>query len=73
MKRIVILFSALALVSIPAFAADKKIERLWKSKCSSCHGMDGKGNGPAGVGAPANRGADEAKVQIGRASCRERV
>jgi mono/diheme cytochrome c family protein len=21
---------------------DKKIERLWKSKCSSCHGMDGK-------------------------------
>jgi len=27
--------------------------------CASCHGMDGKGNGPAGVGAPANRGADE--------------
>ena len=26
-----------------ALAADKKIERLWKSKCSSCHGMDGKG------------------------------
>lgn len=22
---------------------DKKIERLWKSKCSSCHGQDGKG------------------------------
>lgn len=42
MKRIVILFSALALVSIPAFAADKKIERLWKAKCSSCHGVDGK-------------------------------
>ena len=21
---------------------DKKIERLWKSKCSSCHGQDGK-------------------------------
>lgn len=26
-----------------ALAADKKIERLWKSKCSGCHGMDGKG------------------------------
>lgn len=26
-----------------ALAADKKVERLWKSKCSSCHGMDGKG------------------------------
>ena len=26
-----------------AFGADKKIERLWKSKCSSCHGQDGKG------------------------------
>lgn len=23
-------------------APDKKIERLWKSKCGSCHGMDGK-------------------------------
>lgn len=23
-------------------APDKKIERLWKSKCASCHGMDGK-------------------------------
>ncbi len=26
-----------------AYAADKKIERLWKSKCASCHGQDGKG------------------------------
>lgn len=22
---------------------DKKIERLWKAKCASCHGADGKG------------------------------
>jgi mono/diheme cytochrome c family protein len=22
--------------------ADKKTERLWKAKCSSCHGVDGK-------------------------------
>jgi mono/diheme cytochrome c family protein len=27
-----------------AQAADKKTERLWKSKCSSCHGVDGDGN-----------------------------
>ena len=25
-----------------AAAADKKVERLWKSKCASCHGADGK-------------------------------
>lgn len=30
-------------LSTSAFAADKKVERLWKSKCSACHGMDGKG------------------------------
>ena len=24
-------------------APDKKIERLWKAKCASCHGADGKG------------------------------
>ena len=23
---------------------DKKTERLWKSKCASCHGADGKGD-----------------------------
>ena len=28
------------LVAIPT--PDKKIERLWKSKCGSCHGADGK-------------------------------
>ncbi len=26
-----------------ADGADKKTQRLWKSKCSSCHGKDGKG------------------------------
>ncbi len=29
-------------------APDKKIERLWKSKCSSCHGADGTGKTEAG-------------------------
>jgi len=42
MKRLIAVFAAFALISLPAFAADKKIERLWKSKCSSCHGADGK-------------------------------
>jgi len=27
---------------VPVAAPDKKLERQWKSKCSSCHGMDGK-------------------------------
>jgi mono/diheme cytochrome c family protein len=31
--------------------------------CASCHGLDGKGNGPANVGAPPNRGLDEARVR----------
>jgi cytochrome c len=30
-------------LSQPAAATDKKTERLWKAKCSSCHGLDGKG------------------------------
>jgi mono/diheme cytochrome c family protein len=38
---------ALALAAGFAFAAraevDKKTERLWKAKCASCHGADGKG------------------------------
>ena len=42
MKRILFLLTAISLASAPAFAADKKIERLWKSKCGSCHGKDGK-------------------------------
>jgi mono/diheme cytochrome c family protein len=42
MKRILYLAVAVALASAPAVAADKKIERLWKSKCQSCHGADGK-------------------------------
>ena len=25
-----------------SYAADKKIERLWKKKCGSCHGGDGQ-------------------------------
>jgi mono/diheme cytochrome c family protein len=42
MKRFTTLAVAIALAAAPAFAAEKKIERLWKSKCQSCHGADGK-------------------------------
>lgn len=31
--------------------------------CAICHGMDGKGNGPAGVGAPTIRGKMEGDVR----------
>ena len=35
---------AAALVPFTARAeADKKTEKVWKSKCASCHGADGKG------------------------------
>jgi mono/diheme cytochrome c family protein len=41
MTRIVVLLSALTLAGT-AYAADKKVERLFNSKCASCHGKDGK-------------------------------
>lgn len=31
------------LLAAPALSADKKVERMWKTKCQSCHGADGKG------------------------------
>jgi mono/diheme cytochrome c family protein len=35
--------SLVALAALPAAAAkDAKTERLWKAKCASCHGADGK-------------------------------
>jgi len=34
---------AAAVAAGPLAAPDKKTERLWKSKCSACHGADGKG------------------------------
>lgn len=36
-------FVAALSLTFTAHAADKKTERLWNSKCSSCHGKDGKG------------------------------
>jgi cytochrome c len=34
-----LLLSGLALADV-----DKKTERLWKAKCASCHGQEGKGD-----------------------------
>ena len=42
---------ALSLFALAPFAraeVDKKTERLWKSKCASCHGVDGKAQTPQG-------------------------
>lgn len=45
MKRLMIavVFTLSVAVGSQAQAADKKIERLFGSKCSACHGKDGKG------------------------------
>jgi mono/diheme cytochrome c family protein len=37
------LLAALLLLAPVAHADAKKAERMWKSKCQSCHGKDGKG------------------------------
>ena len=45
-SRLAWIAGAVLLVGSVAHAADapdKKTERLWKSKCASCHGADGKG------------------------------
>ena len=48
MKHIRILASVTVgsfLLAAPALAeVDKKLERAWKAKCSSCHGAAGKGD-----------------------------
>ena len=36
------------LFSLPAFADNAATEKLWKTKCQSCHAADGSGNTPAG-------------------------
>ena len=43
MKRFVgFAVAASAFLATSALAQDKKTERVFKSKCASCHGMDGK-------------------------------
>ena len=42
MKRFLLMNVLLACFAFTAQAADKKIERMYGSKCSACHGKDGK-------------------------------
>jgi len=36
------LLLAMALPLVARAEVDKKVEKLWKTKCASCHGADGK-------------------------------
>jgi cytochrome c6 len=45
----VLLKAALVFIlSLPALADNAATEKLWKTKCQSCHAADGSGNTPAG-------------------------
>ncbi len=39
-----------AILALPAFAEapEKKVMRVWKAKCSACHGNDGRGQTESG-------------------------
>ena len=41
-------FLSVSFLAAGANAADKAIERRWKAKCASCHGVDGKGETETG-------------------------
>ena len=53
MFRRLVAVAALLVISIASASAradaDKKTERLWKAKCASCHGADGKAQTDQGV------------------------
>jgi mono/diheme cytochrome c family protein len=43
MRRVLgVLLCGTLVASAASAQADKKTERLWKAKCASCHGADGK-------------------------------
>ena len=44
------LLSLLLVFALPALAEppEKKVARLWKAKCSACHGADGRGQTETG-------------------------
>ncbi len=55
MKRIpgtfiaAVLFTSAFAPGIARAEVDKKTERLWKAKCQTCHGADGKAQGEQGT------------------------
>ncbi len=58
-------FSFVAFTATTSLAADKKVERMWKAKCSACHGMDGKGQTEKGK-KQATRDMTTAEYQAGK-------
>ena len=50
-SALVPIVGALCMLGAPAARAevDKKSEKLWKAKCASCHGVDGKGKTEQGL------------------------
>lgn len=58
---ILIAWMGAILVALTAHAeVDKKVERTWKSKCASCHGVDGKADTDTGKKAGIPNYADAA-------------
>lgn len=68
------LLSLPALAEEPTDAAEKKVARLWKARCSSCHGLDGKGQTESGrkLGVP-DLSTPEWQAKTTDAFIRERV
>ncbi|MFZ5443526.1 MAG: c-type cytochrome [Myxococcota bacterium] len=48
MSRVILLVALFAAPALADDAADKKVARLWKAKCSACHGVDGRGQTESG-------------------------
>jgi mono/diheme cytochrome c family protein len=49
MKSVILMMGALVLVSVSAGAASaENAAQLYAQRCASCHGANGKGDGPAG-------------------------
>lgn len=46
--HMLLVFAVISLFSTAAYADEAATEKLWKTKCQSCHGPDGTGNTPAG-------------------------
>jgi mono/diheme cytochrome c family protein len=43
MRRSIVAMTLLLLPAMAAAEPNPQIERLWRAKCASCHGADGKG------------------------------
>lgn len=48
LNRFLLMLAVISVFCVVAYADDAATEKLWKTKCQSCHGPDGSGNTPAG-------------------------